>query len=336
MRRPFVLVAFGLLAGGLVSASWWYVHRVAPVELLHVALAPDAFARYTANIQAQPVPDIAANQPLLEAFFGLNRAEVEAANSQQGAKPVGRQPGGLPTPERAEGASPEPGGLPASESGLALRATAWESAVELYLNENTPDLFVALGRKQGLLFVDALGKLLAFCGSTNLTPERCLAERGDAPAVQAYVPLGGLFVQMAPRGGLMERVEDGAAWRIVPGREPLLLAVFLDHWGRAARRSQPVEGFFTADEVAWLNRWKAEFQLEGAVEKRVAAALELSTEPGYPAELNAGVLLYSAGRYAEALPHFRRAKEAEGALYARLAESAADTAAPAGPGQGAH
>jgi hypothetical protein len=57
----------------------------------------------------------------------------------------------------------------------------------------------------------------------------------------------------------------------------------------------------SADERAWLLRWRTEWQLDADVDRRIAAALELAAVPGYPSAYNAAVLALEAGRPAEAL-----------------------------------
>ena len=61
-----------------------------------------------------------------------------------------------------------------------------------------------------------------------------------------------------------------------------------------------------------------EWQTQGDLNARLAAADELRAVEGYPADLNAGVLLAEAGRTAEARARFAKAGTARAKAYAAL------------------
>ena len=76
------------------------------------------------------------------------------------------------------------------------------------------------------------------------------------------------------------------------------------------------------EERAWLLRWRVEYQPGGQVDEQVAAADELAVVAGYPVDLNAGVVLFRAGRYAEAARRFARSTHPRAVAYRRMAERA--------------
>lgn len=302
MRRLLPILGMVCLALIVVAGSFWYGHRDEPVVLMHVPIPAAELTTWRAALDATPRPPLTSDATARAAWEALHRAEVEAQRAADAAD------------------------AGVGETSVAMRALEWETAASTALQETTPELFVDLGRRVAVEFVAAFGAMLSTCGAARLEPTRCLATRSDAPEVARYIALGGLFVDFAPRAGLAERGDGGLA--LIPDREPMLLAVYLDHWTRAIRGSYAVEELLSAQELAWLNRWKAEWQMDGNPDRRVAAALALSHVPEYPAELNAGVLRYSAGQFTEAAAHFGRAPQPTAALYKRLAEAAARSRTP--------
>jgi hypothetical protein len=304
MRRLLPILGLVCLALVVVAGSVWYGHRDEPVVLVHVPIPAAELTAWRAALDATPRPPLASDAPARAAWEALHRAEVEAQRGMDAAD----------------------GGAGIGETSVGIRAVEWETAASTALQETTPELFVDLGRRVGVEFVAAFGAMLSTCAAARLEPTRCLATKSDAPEVTRYVALGGLFVDFAARAGLAERGEHGLM--LIAEREPMLLAVFLDHWTRAIRGSYAVEELLSAQELAWLNRWKAEWQMDGNPDRRVAAALALAHVPDYPAELNAGVLRYAAGQFAEAAEHFGRAPQPTAALYKRLAEAAVRSQTP--------
>lgn len=298
MRRRLAIIGFLLLGVTIVGAGWFYAHRNEPVMLVHPALPPTAFPAWRARLEAAPRVPQPSDDALRAAWTALHRAEVEATRAVAGSAP----------------------GAP-SES-VAAAALAWETAAQGAVQETTPELFVDLGRRFALDFAMAMPPVVGHCAARAVEPAQCLVDAADDPIVARYVPLGGLFIEFAARNGFTEAGPGGAVF--AAGREPLLVAVYLDHYTRAVRETHPIEGLLTAEEIEWLHRWKAEFQLDGNVDRRVEAALALAHVPGYPAALNAGVLRYHAGQFSAAAAHFGRAPEPIAALYRRLALRAAD------------
>jgi len=298
VRRRLSFFGFLVLGALIVAAGWWYAQRTEPVTLVHPALPPTAFPAWRARLEAAPRVPQPSDEALRVAFMALHRAEVEATRAAAGQSP----------------------GAP-SES-VAAAALAWETAAQGAVQETTPELFVDLGRRLALEFAAAMPPVVGHCAALAVEPAQCLVDAADDPVIARYVPLGGLFLEFATRNGFTESGPGGPVF--AAGREPLLVAVYLDHYTRALRETHPVEGLLTAEEVEWLYRWKAEFQLDGTVDRRVEAALALAHVPGYPAALNAGVLRYHAGQFSAATAHFDRAPEPIAATYRRLALRAAD------------
>lgn len=306
MRHFAIVLGFVALIAAVVGGAYWYSHRTEPVELVHVPIPAEAWAAYRRDVTATPRAAVTSDASVRAAWEALHVAEVEAAR---------------------ETAGPDAGTRPATPgTSVGIAAVEWERAARDAVQEAGPERFVDLGRRLGLDFVDAVQALLVFCGEARLETSRCLTTRGGEPTVSAYVRLGGLFVEFARRAGFTESGPQGE--RLVEARAPMLQAVFLDHWTRAVRTTHELEALLSPQEMAWLNRWKAEWQVDGHPDKRVAAALALRDEPGYPAELNAGVLRYTAGDFKAAAEHFARAPEPIAALYRRLADAAPQATRP--------
>ena len=249
----------------LVAAIVWLTTQTAsPPRLRRIELSSGTWSAYVAGRQGVARARDPEAERLVEAFVAMNRAEVAA--------------------QRADAPSVTPAVL------------AWEAAAREFAQTRTADVFLDVGRDVGLQFVERLDAWLKACAAQGQTATTRLAEHSlDSAAAQAYVDLGGLFIEFAERGGF---VEGGV---LVERRKPLLLAVFLHHWGRAVSAQQPLSSWMSADERAWLLRWRTEWQLDADVDRRIAAALELAAVPGYPSAYNAAVLALEAGRPAEAL-----------------------------------
>ena len=269
---------------------------------MHVPIPAAEFEGYRTALLATPRPKLDFDATARAAWEALHRAEVEV----QGATEV----------------TPAPDALAELPSVGAL-AAEWESTAANALQDATPELFVDLGRRLGLEFVEAFADVLQTCAGARLPVAKCLTTL-DRPQVTRYIGLGGLFAEYAVRGGFAEVRENLLVG--IPGTEPMLQAVFLENWVRAVRATHPAEGLLSTLELAWLHRWRAEWQLDGNPDRRVAAALALQHITGYPAELNAGVLRFHAGQFVEAAEHFGRAEQPVATLYRRLAESAAQAA----------
>ncbi|MGK0360617.1 MAG: hypothetical protein ACI9U2_002930 [Bradymonadia bacterium] len=185
-----------------------------------------------------------------------------------------------------------------------VRTEAWQ-----FVQRTSPEAFVQLGRQRGVALIDAVDALLAWCAKSGMTLEAALEMPNPAPPVSAYIDLGGGFVRFAQDAGF-----------IVDGRlrdMPFVQALFLRHWMAPLTQSMPLDAFVTRAERTWHLRWKVEAQAKGTLESRLVAAEELRNVIGYPADLNAGVLLYEAGRLDEARARFKAASEPQADAYLR-------------------
>jgi hypothetical protein len=210
---------------------------------------------------------------------------------------------------RAElAASLAPNGDPTTDPAF-VKAAAELQAAALHLVEMRGGAhYLDVGRRHGLALIDALGAL---------PHGKPLREALADPSAAACADAGGSFALHAREAGLLG--DDGPT----KGAEPFLQAVFLDHWIRQVSSRLPVTGFLRGDELEWIQRWRLEGHPGGAVAERLAAAEALRDIPGYPADLNAGVVLFQAGRYAEAARLFARAEGPLAGSYRAQAERAA-------------
>ena len=190
-------------------------------------------------------------------------------------------------------------------ASAALRDAAWD-----FVEGRTADAYLDVGRRLGFRLLDLTAALLEACADRPL--DACLAAGG--PAVDAYTEVGGRFVQHAAAAGLVER------GRLVDGRLPLSQGLFLRHWMAWVAHRTDISGFAWPEERTWWLRWKLEFQADGRLDGRLAAADELGADATYPADLNAGVLLYQAGRFDEAAARFARSSLPQATAYRRMAE----------------
>lgn len=269
-----------LLLLGGAGAAWYFTRPPAAIELVRPPLASADWDRYRAEVAKTTAP------PKAEAFLATvieaNRAEVNAG--------------------------PEPSGAPMLKIAAdALRVAAWQ-----YAQRVTPEGYMRLGRQRGVQLIAALDALLEWCRAQGTTPVAALALEPRPAPVARYVDLGGGFVRFAEDAGL---IVDGAL-----KRRPFVQALFLRHWMAPLTQSMPLDAFTTPEERTWYLRWKVEWQTKGQLDSRLAAADELRAVKGYPADLNAGVLLAQAGRKAEARARFEKAGTARAKAYAaRLA-----------------
>ncbi len=260
-----------------------------PAELLHPEVPAEAWSRYRAAQESAPAPDRTRTPVagLLDAFVALNRAEVEAARPGTDAPPT------------------------------TAAVLAWETAARDFAQEFGPEAFLAVGRKVALDFGDRFEAWLRQCAEQKVNPELAVLDTPRSDVANAYVDLGGLFVQFAARGGLVD------THGLVAARRPLLHAVFLQHWARALQGRFTISSWLTPEETEWTLRWRAEWQSDGAPERRIEAALALKAVAGYPASYNAGVLALAADRPAEAVGYLRDAPEPGAAPLLRQATRAA-------------
>lgn len=273
----------GLLGIGLSIplATWIYAQRSAEIRLLHPTIDATAWTRYAASID-RSVEDPQIDR-VLEAMATSGKAEVAAHRA-------GRPPEADPT--------------------LAAAAAKLDAAATGFVDVYGAEAYVDAGRRLAFEFHEALEGLLAHARAEGSSATDVLGQGVDP--VQRYVAIGGGFIFYAERGGFLR---DGA---LNPELRPMLHAVFLDHWLRPARRRLNVQTALRAVEYEWLLRWRLEWQSTGGLDRRLEAADALRGVPGYPADVNAGVLLFQAGRHAEALARFQKDNRPEAVAYARM------------------
>ncbi|MCB9544748.1 MAG: hypothetical protein H6706_02500 [Myxococcales bacterium] len=205
--------------------------------------------------------------------------------------------------------------LTGGSAAAAAHATRVEAAWQ-YTQLRTPEAYVQLGRQQGLLLQTRLEALLAWCRAEGRAVKEALAIDPPPPVVAEWLDVGGGFLAQAEEAGL---VADG---RVVDVWRPFIQALFLQHWIAPLRQRLPVDGYLRGPERIWFLRWKVERQQKGSLESRLAAADELRALPDYPADINAGVLLFQAGRLDEAAERFRRANHPFGPAFGEAVERA--------------
>lgn len=288
MRKPLAITGLAVLAIAVGLSAWLWTRRDVEVVLVHPEIPPERWQAYLQAVQQAAPPPAEAVNPLLTAVAAHNRAEVHHGLAADGA-----------TLARLGAAS------------NTLSEAAWQ-----FIQARTPEEYLQLGRLRGLELIDRLEALLAHVAQGNEPLPTVLAAADPPPVVRQYIEAGGAFVLFAEQGGF---VEGG---RLVPHRISLLQALFIHHWLAPLRHRYAPLGFVRADEQEWLQRWRAEWQRDGSLPARLRAIEALRGVTGYPADLNAGVLLYQAGRFAEAAEHFARAAGPLATRYRRMAERA--------------
>ncbi len=297
MTRRSRLLWLSLVGVAGFALLFLYLRREVEVVLQHPALPEGTYAVWRANVESRSLPQLAELPPLLSSFVALNREEtsVYLAGSRD-------RDAGMPEGE--------------SRSHLAASRLEWEEASAIFVREVSGPLYVEAGRRQAIVFVDAVSDTLASAARSGLSLDAVLSTAATDPGVARYVDQGGLFILEAARMGFVE------AGLLIEARRPLLAAVFIDHWARSVQGSLPVNAYLSSQEREWLLRWRVEFQIEGQTTPRIEAALELGSVKGYPSRLNAGVLALADGRFSEAAGHFRAAPEAEAKAYLSITERA--------------
>lgn len=286
MTRPLAVLGLVALLGALVGVGLWRRSQTVEVEPLHPPIDDAQWADYLTKVRAlDPGPkDIVV--PLLDGFAALNAAEV---------------------------ASDDPPG----DSVYAGAARVWIDEASGFARRRGVDAFLAVGRRQGMRLAERLAALLDWCDANDMSPAEAVRMADPPPVVAEYVAVGGGFVRFAEQGGLLRQ------GRLVEARLPFVQALFIEHWIAPLRGRMPVDEQLWPAERAWLLRWRVEYQPVGQVDEQLAAADELRAVAGYPVDLNAGVLLYRAGRYAEAARRFARSTHPRAIAYRRMAERAA-------------
>lgn len=286
MRRPLAIAGLSVLVAGILLLGLWRMQRDVDVLQMHPPIEPAEWTAYLERVRAIEPPPRRAVEPLLAAFSAVNRAEVHSAD-------------------------------PASDPIYAGAARLWTATAADFVQRRSAEDFVNIGRRQGMRLAEHLSALLVWCDAEGLSLTAALALDDPPPTVTAYIDVGGGFVRFAAEGGLLR---DG---RLVEDRLPYVQALFIEHWVAPLRARAPLDAHLWPAERAWLLRWRVEHQRAGSLEARLAAADELAAHPDYPAHVNAGVLLYDAGRYAEAARRFARSSHPLAVTYRRMAERAA-------------
>ena len=271
-----------LLFAALGAGIWWS-QRPTAVELIHPDVPAEAWTAYVTQVKASPPPDA---EPLLAAFVAANRAEAAA------------------------------GPMPINSADYLRAAQALERAAWNFIQLRPPADFLRVGRYQGLQLIERLRAFLAECAQRGTQPADALAAAQPSKITQAYIDAGGAFVHFAEAGGF---IRDGA---LVETHLPFLQALFIDHWISPLNHQRPMRSLLESDEHRWLLQWKVEWQSAGDLDRRVAAADRLAkSRADYPAQLNAGVLLYHAGRYADAAERFTQSAHPRAQAYLRQAQA---------------
>lgn len=287
MRRPLALVTLTLAIGAVIGVALWRQHRTVDVVPQSPPIDAAEWQPYLDRVRALTPPPEAAVAPLLDAFAALNRAEVATDD-------------------------------PPNDRAYALAARTWLAEAERFAVRRGTDTYLDIGRRQGMRLAERLAALMDWCDKNDVSPHDAVRRPDPPPVVADYIAVGGGFVRFAEEGGL---IRDG---RLVEDRLPYVQALFVEHWLAPLRGRIPVDEYRWPAERAWLLRWRVEHQTTGDLDERLAAARELAALPGYPADLNAGVLLYRAGRYAEAAERFARSTHPRAIAYRRMAERAGD------------
>ncbi len=287
MRRTLSLAGLTVLGVALVAAYWLRTHRDVAVALIHPEIPAADWQGYLEAVAAAPVPE--AIRPVALAFERVNRAEVAA----------GAAPGHLPQSNPAY-----------AEAVAALGEAAWQ-----YAQVRTTAELLDLGRRRGLLLADRLDTYLTDCARRGVDPLTSLTD--DHPTTRAYVAAGGAFVRFAEGGGF---VVDG---HLRAELLPLMQALFVQHWLGLLDRRLSLHDFVRPEEREWLLRWRVEWQSGATLDRRLEAADALRTLAGYPADLNAAVLLYHAGRFPDAARRLEALTDPRAVSYRRMALRAA-------------
>ncbi len=289
MRRAAAVTGLVLLGISLVVVYWLRTQRDVTVELVHPDVSAERWSAYLEAVRSARDP-AKALAPVVAAFEHVNRVEVAAGAG--------------------------PGRLPHENPAYAAAVTTLGEAAWQYAQIRSTEELLDLGRRRGLLLASRLDTYLEDCARRRVDPSAAL--RGDEAATRAYVDAGGVFVRFAEQGGF---IEDG---KLRAERLPLMQALFVHHWIGLMSARVDLHDYLRADEREWLLRWRVEWQTGVSLDRRLAAADALRTVKSYPADLNAGALLYLAGRRAEAAKRLDGLTSARAVSYRRMALRTSD------------
>ncbi len=285
VRRVTAVAGLVGLGVALVVAFWLRSQRDLPVVLLHPEIPAARWQAYLADVAKTRRPRDAL-APVAEAFRRVNQAEVAAT-----------------------------GPLPTQDGRYVAAVTALHEAAWQFAQRRAPEELIEFGRRRGLLLADRLDAWLTECKRRGVDPSDSL--NADTQATREYVAAGGLFVRFAEGAGFIDRHALHAQ------RLPMMQALFVHHWVSLLGARIDLSDFVRADEHEWLRRWRLEYQLAAPLDRRLEAADGLRNIGRYPADLNAGALLYLAGRYVDAARRLEGLTDPRAVSYRRMALRAA-------------
>jgi hypothetical protein len=204
------------------------------------------------------------------------------------------------------------------DDGYRRAGKTFRDEARRWIELRGPEGYVGLGRKIGLTLLARIPPVLEEAEMSGAPLETFLARAEPSPAVAAYIEVGGGFLRSAGREGF---VRHGA---LVDAMAPLLQGLFMDHWLAPLRDVAAVDGQLRPEERRWLYQWRAEYQRQGSPKRKLAAIDALARGGDYPAHLNAGVVLFRAGRHAEAVDRFSRSGHPHAPAFADAARAAVE------------
>ncbi len=250
-----------------------------------------------------------------------------AAWAKYRAAAIGRTAPSGPLAEKTVAASAQVNALEARLGRAALKSPDYHRAVKRFraaarawIELEGPEAYVALGRHQGIALWSSLPAVLAAARTAGVAPGVIIETAASPPGVVEYIALGGGFLRFAESGGFIK----GA--RRVDGMAALAQGLFMDHWLAPMRAETAVDGQLLPDERRWLHQWRVEYQRGGDADRKLSAIAALSRGASYPADHNAGVVLFRAGRYAEAAARFEMSAHGDAAALAAMARTASEGA----------
>ncbi len=262
----------------------------------------------------KPKPKLALEVPELPAAdWQAFKAEV-ATHPITASESLDRLLAAAKAKDRLEARLAVKGTDPRLDADYIMAHSALQNAALDHAHFRAPEEFTRVGRARSIQMIQRFEALLAWCRKEGTTPKAALALDPWPPVVAQAVELSGSLALFGEQSGLL----DGA--RPVGQFQPLLHGIYMEQWIGLTQRKFPTRPFITSKERQWFLRWQVERNQGGSVESRVKAAEQLKKVPGYPAELNAGVLLFNGGFTAKAAQHFARSKHPKAAEYAKTAQ----------------
>ena len=197
-----------------------------------------------------------------------------------------------------------------TQSQTQIELLKFERVAWAYAQRTTPETYVDLGRGLGLKFIQAIEERLR--RGQPLVPSPHRHEDQGFIALVGSFPHRARQSQLIPRNGLTDRVRC------------MLQALFIGNWNAALKSRIAMGDYLRPLERICLLRWRVEVNQASSIERRIAAAKELARAGGYPGAHNGAILLWQAGKRAEAL---RLAQSSKDPVTKILAKRLADPAA---------